>query len=358
VSRPGRTVVVAASVDTPGGQGVQALALVEGLRSVGRAVELVPVDAPFPRPLALVRRVPYARTILNEFFFLRRLRAVRGADTVVVFAAAHWSFRLGPVPAIAAARRTGAYTVLAYHSGEAEEHFRNGGRALRRTLREVDRLVVPSEFLAAIFARHGHRAEVIPNVVDTSRFRFRERRPLRPRLVSTRNLDPIYDVGNTLRAFARVRATRPEAELVVVGDGSEARTLRELGASIGGVRFAGAARPEAMPGFYDAADVFVNSSTVDNQPVSVLEAFAAGLPVVSTAAGGLKWMVRHGETGMVVPEHDPDAMARAVAALLDDPDRAQRLARRARQEVDRHTWRSVREAWLDAPAPDRLPRSA
>jgi glycosyltransferase involved in cell wall biosynthesis len=100
-----------------------------------------------------------------------------------------------------------------------------------------------------------------------------------------------------------------------------------------------------MPGVYDRGDIFVNSSVVDNQPVSILEAFAAGLPVVSTTVGGIGALVRDGETGLAVPTGDPEAMANAVMTLLADDALACRLVRRARCEAARHEWSCVRDQW-------------
>ena len=79
--------------------------------------------------------------------------------------------------------------------------------------------------------------------------------------------------------------------------------------------------------------------------VSVLEAFASGLPVVSTGPGDIANMARDGETGLIVPQGDPAAMAKAVATLLDNPERALVIARRARQEVEKYTWSQVRDEW-------------
>jgi len=87
---------------------------------------------------------------------------------------------------------------------------------------------------------------------------------------------------------------------------------------------------------------------VDNQPLSVLEAMAAGLPVVSTPTGDIPALVRHGETGFLVPQHDPGAMVEAVSALLDDPSGARDIAQQARARVEQHTWPSVRDQWLAA----------
>jgi glycosyltransferase involved in cell wall biosynthesis len=93
--------------------------------------------------------------------------------------------------------------------------------------------------------------------------------------------------------------------------------------------------------------VFVNSSTVDNQPLSILEAFAAGIPVVSTPTGGIAAMVRDGETGSIVAPDDPAAMASAVDDLLSHPARARQMALRAREELQLYTWTKARKQWAD-----------
>src|SRR5207247_3399071 len=126
--------------------------------------------------------------------------------------------------------------------------------------------------------QHGYAVRVVANVVDLARFRYRERARLRPRLLSTRNLDPYYRVDVTVRAFALVRQRYPEATLTIAGVGEDDARLRQLARDLrlDGVSFLGRVEPAALPELCDAADIFVNSSVLDNQPVSVLEAFAAG----------------------------------------------------------------------------------
>jgi glycosyltransferase involved in cell wall biosynthesis len=344
-----RLAFVAPTLDILGGQGVQAAELVAGLRREGFAVDLVPINPPFPRALAPLRRRRYARTLVNQAWYLPSLARLRHADVVHVFSASYWSFLLAPAPAITAARLLGKRVVLNYRSGEADDHLGRWGPLVHPWLRRVDEIVVPSEYLRAVFARHGYRARVIPNVVDTARFRYRDRAPLRPRLLSTRNLEPYYRVDTTLRAFALLRERYPEATLTVAGYGSQDRQLRRLAGALAGgaVRFLGRVERAAVPALYDAADIFVNASVLDNQPVSVLEALAAGLPVVSTGAGDIPAMVRHGDTGLLVPPEDPPALAAAVAALLELPARALALARRGRELVAAFAWPRVREAWAD-----------
>jgi glycosyltransferase involved in cell wall biosynthesis len=102
-----------------------------------------------------------------------------------------------------------------------------------------------------------------------------------------------------------------------------------------------------MPRIYDEADVFVNASVVDNQPVSVLEAFASGLPVVSTATGDLRFMVRDEETGIVVPPADAEGTANGILRLFRRSDDALALVRSARRAVEENEWPQVRNAWAE-----------
>jgi glycosyltransferase involved in cell wall biosynthesis len=341
---------VAPTLDILGGQAVQASGLAEALRNDGYAVTLLPVNPSFPAGLQWLRRYPYVRTLLNQALYLPSLLRLRQADVAHVFSASYWSFLLAPVPAIVAGRLLGKRVVLNYRSGEAEDHLSRWGVLVHPWLRLVDEIVVPSEYLRGVFARHGYRVRVIRNVVDTSCFHYRERRPLRPRLLSTRNLEPYYRVDITLEAFALLKARYPDASLTIAGAGSEEGRLRRLAASLGdgGIRFVGPVAPQEIPSLYREADIFVNSSVVDNQPVSVLEAFASGLPVVSTGTGDISAMVRDGETGLIVPPRDPAAMAKAVTSLLENQDHAVRMTQRAKREIEQHTWPRVREAWAAA----------
>jgi glycosyltransferase involved in cell wall biosynthesis len=346
LTRP-RIALVAAAPQILGGQGVQACTLIEGLGPVGYDVTFISINPRFPPGFQWLRRFPYVRTLLNQALYLPSLFHIRNADVVHAFSASYWSFLLAPVPAILGARILGKRIVLNYHSGEAEDHLAHWGVLVHPWLRLVDEIVVPSEYLREVFARHGYQARVIRNVVDTSRFRYRDRVPLRPRLLSTRNLEPYYRVDITLEAFALLRAQYPAATLTIVGYGSEERRLRRLAASLGtdGIRFTGRVEHPEISRLYEACDIFVNSSVVDNQPVSLLEAFAAGLPVVSTGTGDIAHMVRDGETGLIVPREDPAAMAKAIATLLENPEHALTMARRAREDIEGYTWPRVRTQW-------------
>jgi len=275
-------------------------------------------------------------------------RELARADVVHVFSASYASFLLAPLPAMLVARALGKPVVLNYRSGEAPDHLQRSAIA-RRAIARVDANVVPSRFLVDVFGRFGIDARIIPNIVDLERFPFRERTPLRPRLVSTRNFDALYNVATTLRAFRIVQDRRPDAALTLVGGGPQESDLRALASALGlrNVTFAGRVKPDEIARYYAENDIYVQSPDIDNMPTSVLEAFASGLPAVSTSVGGVPAILVHERHGLLAPAGDHETLAAHVVRLLDDPDRARAMARAAYATCQACTWPAVRERWVD-----------
>jgi glycosyltransferase involved in cell wall biosynthesis len=153
-----------------------------------------------------------------------------------------------------------------------------------------------------------------------------------------------------LRAFRLVQDRYPDATLLLVGSGSEEPRLRALARSLRleGVTFAGPMAPGEIWRAYDQADVYIQTSNIDNMPTSVLEAYASGLPVVATAAGGVPAILEDGEHGLLASIDDHVLVAEAVLRLLADPGLAGRLTTSARRQAETCTWPAVRNAWTDA----------
>jgi glycosyltransferase involved in cell wall biosynthesis len=342
--------IVAPTLGILGGQAVQAQRLLDGWNADGEVrAWLVPINPVLPGPLRVLGRVKYARTAATQACYWPLLvRDLRRADVVHVFSASYSSFLLAPLPAILVSRALGRPVVLNYRSGEAPDHLRRSAIA-RAAIRACDRNAVPSVFLAGVLARHGIPTRIIPNTVYLERFAFRRRSPLGPRLLSTRNLEPMYNVACTLDAFRLVQARHPGATLTIVGHGSQASRLESQVASLGlaHVRFAGRLTPAHMPELLAEHDIYVQTPDIDNMPSSVLEAFAAGLPVVSTAAGGVPAIVDDQVTGLLAPPGDAAGIAGAVMRLLEEPVLAERVAVAARASCARFRWPIVRAQWLE-----------
>ena len=345
-----RVALVAASLRYVGGQSVQAELLLKNWRDdLEIEVQFIPIDPPLPRLVGWVERVPGLRTLVREPFYVRGLwRGVRSADVVHIFSASYSSFWVAPAVAWVVARLRGKKTLIHYHSGEARDHLGKSPTA-RWLLGRAHALVVPSGYLVDVFREFGLEAVAVPNIVDLAQFRFRRRSPLRPHLVCTRGFHPYYAVDVVVRAFAEISKVFPDATLDLVGGGPMEEEIRALVQSenLTGVRFCGVAPYSTIARFYDRADIFVNASWLDNMPVSVLEAFAAGTPVVTTAPESMRYLVDHERTGLLSTPGDPHELAENVLRVLHDPSLAERLADQAYQESRRVEWKVVREQWLD-----------
>jgi glycosyltransferase involved in cell wall biosynthesis len=341
--------IVAPSMGILGGQAVQADRLLRAwVDDPDVRAWLVPVN-PVPQgPLRHALNVKYVRTVATQLTYWPLLvRELRRADVVHVFSASYLSFLLSPLPAVLVARLFGKPVVMNYRSGEAPDHLRRSAIA-RAVLRNVERNAVPSRFLQEVFAGFGIDSEVIPNIVDLDRFAFRRRMPLRPRILSTRNFEDLYNVGCTLRTFRLVQQRHPDATLTLVGGGSGERALRALASEldIRNVTFAGRVRPHEMWRYYADADIYLQTPNIDNMPASVLEAFASGCAVVATNAGGVPAILTDGTHGLLVECDDHQAAARQILRLLDEPLLADRLTTAARESCERYRWENVRDQWV------------
>lgn len=347
---PLRVCIVAPSLDILGGQAVVAQRLMEHLRrDPSLDVSFVAHNPRLPGPLRWLQRVKYLRTVATSVAYVGLLLTrLRRQDVVHVFSASYWSFILAPTPAVLIGRMYGKRVILNYRSGEASDHLANWPRTSQPILRRADAIVVPSGYLVDVFAGFGLRAEPVPNFVDLERIPYRKRERLEPRFLANRNFQAHYNVGCVLRAFARIQAQVPDARLTVAGDGPQRAELHALATSLGlrNVEFVGPVPPQAMGALYDAADVYLNAPNIDNMPNSIVEAFAAGLPVVTTRAGGIPYIVDHEKTGLLVDCNDDDALAAAALRLLRDSRLASCLTDRARAEVmSKYTWAAVHRDW-------------
>jgi glycosyltransferase involved in cell wall biosynthesis len=337
-------------MDILGGQAVQAARLMAHLRTEpSLEIGFLPINPRLPGILRKLQSIKYVRTVVTSIWYVATLLArVPRYDLIHIFSASYFSFVLAPTPAILIAKLYGRKIVLNYHSGEAEDHFTRWRSAIL-TLRLADEIVVPSEYLVRVFARFGLSAIAIHNTIETESFRFRERRPLRPVFLSNRNLESHYGVDCVLRAFAIIQRNLPDASLVVAGDGSQRRSLEQLATELNlrNVEFKGQVDHDRAFELYDAADIYLNGSHIDNQPLSLLEAFACGLPVVTTNAGGIPDIVSHNHTGLMVECGDSEAMAEEAICLLGHSEVSGFIIGEALKECRKYSWEAVRDRWME-----------
>lgn len=229
-------------------------------------------------------------------------------------------------------------------------------RAITRlTNRYTDRFIAISAAIredALAMGIPAERVQVIYNGLDVSRFR-----PARPpaevrRELSLREEDPVVAVIGRLhpvkgqryflQAASRLHAVRPGLQFLLVGEGPARAELQEL------AEFLGLGDSVTMPGYfphveelYPLIDVLCVPSVMEGLGLVVLEAMHFGTPVVATAVGGIPELITDQREGLLVPPRDSEALAAAVARLLDDRDLARRLAEAGRQRVREFTVESM-----------------
>lgn len=332
-----------------GGMANQTKQLAELLRCEGVTVSLIQTNAPY-RPVwagrlkgirALFRLIPYLYQIW---------RSAKQVQLFHVMANSGWSWHLFAVPVIWIGWVKRKPVIINYRGGEAEAFFSRSFRWIRPSLKKTQLIVVPSGFLHRVFNKFGFETIIIPNIINLDRFtanvQREERAQAAPHIVVTRNLELIYDVATVIRAFDLVRTRIPTVRLTVAGSGPERSALEQQVAELGlsaCVHFTGRLDNEKIATLYQRADVMVNASLVDNMPISILEALASGVPVVSSNAGGIPYLVTHKKNALLVAPQDPTALADAVLQVLCDQNLAQQLVEEGLQLVQEFSWSNVKQ---------------
>ena len=334
-----------------GGMANQTEQLIGLLTAEGVDVELVRTNAPY-QP-SWVARIPWLRAGFRLIPYVLHLWSAAGRVHVMhVKANSGWAWHLFVTPAVLIARVRAVPFIISYHGGGAEAFFAQAPGYVLKLLTQAAILVTPSVFLQRVFAKHGLCTEVIPNVIDLTRFAPTAPRSFgnSPHLIVTRNLEAIYDIPTAIRAFSVVKKTFAGARMTIAGSGAELANLRALVAKLqleASVHFPGRIDNASIAALYASADCAINPSAVDNLPNSIIEAFASGVPVVSTNAGGIPDMLEDGVSGFLAPVGDDVQIAQKVLQILHNPSLANLLRKAGLAEAEKYSWTTVKSQWLD-----------
>jgi glycosyltransferase involved in cell wall biosynthesis len=239
--------------------------------------------------------------------------------------------------------------VVVLHGGTLPGLLTNSRRRLLNVLKGARRVVSPSTYLAGVFADYV-KVEIIPNAVSLDKYAFRLRTRPEPRFLYLRAFHVGYGPLTAIKAFAIVKEKYPDARLVMAGPELDdvlpkCKSLtRELRLE-GNVEFLGRVPKSEIPALGNECDIFVNPTFVDNTPVSVVEAMAMGMCLITTNVGGLPYLLKHGDTGLLVSPGDEVEMAAAMLSVLEQPGLAARLSNNARLAAEKMDWNTVSHQW-------------
>ena len=258
----------------------------------------------------------------------------------------------GPRRSSSCSAAMGKTHVLTLHGGSLPEFSaRWPVRGPPDAVRRRSAVTVPSEFLRREMRPYRSDLRLLPNPLDLSAYPYRRRERPEPRLVWLRAFHETYNPSLAPRVLALLVRDDPAATLTMIGpdrgDGSLARA-RARAADLGvldRVQFPARSPKSSVGEHLSRGDIFVNTTNVDNAPVSVLEAMACGLCVVSTRVGGIPDLVRDGEEGLLVPPDDAEAMVAAIRRVLREPELAARLSAGGRLRARSTDWNTVLPQW-------------
>lgn len=284
------------------------------------------------------------KRLLMPFTLFQKLRHY---DVAHIHCCSGWGF-LPAVLGVGIARIARKRTILTYHGGGGSTFFAKHERLVKHYLMHTDANVVLSGFLGNVFDKYRIPYSIIPNIIELDETLYRKRLTLKPDFICIRSHEEIYNIPCILRGFKRVQERIPNATLTLVGDGSLHDTLVAQASRMGldNVRFTGRVANSEIYNYLNKTDIMLSSPTVDNMPVSLLEAMNAGLLVISSNVGGVPYMIDNGRTGFLFPSNDDSALANCMLRALENIQDALCIMEAAHHEVKKYSWPNVREPLL------------
>ena len=238
------------------------------------------------------------------------------------------------------------------HGGNLPQRFKNSPRKCRSLFGNSFTNVAVSRYLQQHLQDAGFRSAVIPNSIRIDEYHFRHLAQLRPRLLWVRSFHETYNPAMAIHVLNELRRSYPDAQLTMVGpdvDGSM-DTCKQLVIALElekHVTFTGKLSKQEWTAFAQEQDIFINTANYDNQPVSVLEAMALGLPIVSTNVGGIPHLITDERTGVLVNSGDVFVMTEAISELINNPELASTISTNARRNAEAFDWETVKDKWQD-----------
>ena len=339
--------------DAPGGVQVHIRQLAEHLR--GRGHEVLVVAPAFSevreagfRAVGRPLRIPYNGSVAPISPRPATLRAVGDALADFEPDLVHVHEPFTPSASMAAVLKADAPVVSTFHAfGERSRLLDLAAPLLRPVWKRIAVRVAVSEAAASfVSARFGNGLAIVPNGADVGLFAGAAPTTGLPegrRILFVNRLEPRKGFAVAVEAFGILAADRPDVVLVVAGDGEEREAIGTLEPEVRRrVVMLGNVPHDDLPPYHAASEVFAGPARGgESFGIVLVEAMAAGLPIVASDIPGYREVVRNGVDGLLVRPSDPVALAAALKEVLDDPELARRLGDAGRERAHRYDWEAV-----------------
>ncbi|TDN89173.1 glycosyltransferase involved in cell wall biosynthesis [Salegentibacter sp. 24] len=235
------------------------------------------------------------------------------------------------------------------HGGNLPERLRANIKYSKSLFGKAKINIAPSEFLYDIFQAEGfYNTRIIPNAIQMENYPFKKRENFKPKLLWVRRFQKRYNPVMALEVLLMLKKDYPDAELCMVGpdkDGTMKTCKKFAKKHQLNLKFTGKLKKKDWARLSKNYDFFINTTNIDNTPISVIEAMSLGLAVVSTDVGGMPVLINNNSDGVLVPVNNAKTMAAEIDDLIKNPEKAISLTGNAREKVAAFSWENVKSQW-------------
>ena len=235
------------------------------------------------------------------------------------------------------------------HGGNLPNRLKKNPKLSRKLFDKAKTNIAPSHYLLAAFKKKEYtNLTYIPNIIEIANYPFLLRNKIKPKLLWVRSFDAIYNPLLAIKIVEELLDKNIDVSLCMVGpdkDGSLEKCRELVQQKNLPITFTGLLSKQEWISLSKDFDIFINTTNFDNTPVSVIEAMALVLPVISTNVGGLPYLIENNKTGILVPPNNVEAFVEAIRDLLSSPEKAELLAKNARDVVEQFDWDVVKGKW-------------
>lgn len=237
------------------------------------------------------------------------------------------------------------------HGGDLPQRARRSPELLNAYLNNAHQVVSPSAYLQHEIQQLGHQnITVIPNIIEVGKYPFKQRQHVRANLLWVRSFAQLYNPEMGIQVLNSLRQQGIDANLCMVGpdkDGSM-EACKTLAKQLGVLQYVTFSGRLTQPEWIELSrnyNIFINTTHIDNTPVSIIEAMALGMCIVSTKVGGIPYLLTHNHNALLVNDGDVDAMCDAIMLYLQEPERTVAISASARRTAEQYAWDAVSPLW-------------
>ncbi len=276
--------------------------------------------------------------------FFRLFSVAKSYDMIHAHGCSFWGF-LPIVYGFLVAKMRKKRIITTYHGGDAQLFFQRT-KWVTKVLKDCDTNIVQSAFLQKIFNQYAIPVVVVPNIIEVLPEPIAPQK-IEPNFLSVRKLDAQYNVFVILQIFQAIATDYPQATLTILGDGKQRKMLENWAKKHQiNAHFVGKVPNSAIYDYHKQCSFLLNTSLVDNMPISLMEAMNSGLVVISGDTGGIPCLIENEKNGLLGDANDVKSMLQKTLWALQNPQKCEQIRQNARQTIQKYQWSEVKNAFF------------